>query len=125
MIYFQYFEDHPHLDDDQIRRLDSTLKKVTAFMKRVKTIGSTVTPESLLPELAKLNLSKFVDEITSVVCDAKVRVEELPPLVEFCVKAASMYAPFSENLVAELKKRVPTRRSDQITNASKLRVDLK
>jgi regulator of nonsense transcripts 2 len=94
-------------------------------MKRVKTIGSTVTPESLLPELTKLNLSKFVDEIASSVCDAKLKVEDLSSLVEFCVKASSIYATFSENLVIELKKRVPTKKSDEITNASKLRVDLK
>lgn len=94
-------------------------------MKKVKTIGSTVTPESLIPELTKLNLSKFVDEIASIVCDAKVKIKELPALVEFCVKAASIYAPFSENLVVELKKRLPTRKSDEIKNASKLRVDLK
>jgi regulator of nonsense transcripts 2 len=94
-------------------------------MKRVKNIGSTETPKSLLPELAKLNLSKFIDEIASSVCDAKIKIEELPPLVEFCVKAASIYSTFAENLVAELKKRVPTRRSDEIKNASKLRVDLK
>ncbi|KAI6216020.1 hypothetical protein M3Y94_00454100 [Aphelenchoides besseyi] len=94
-------------------------------MKRVKNIGTTVTPESLLPELAKLNLSKFVDEIASSVCDAKIKVEELPSLVEFCVKAGSMYATFAENLIIELRKRVPTKRSDKIANASKLRVDLK
>ncbi|KAI6202163.1 hypothetical protein M3Y96_00919300 [Aphelenchoides besseyi] len=94
-------------------------------MKRVKNIGTTVTPESLLPELAKLNLSKFVDEIASSVCDAKIKVEELPSLVEFCVKAGCMYATFAENLTIELRKRVPTKRSDKIANASKLRVDLK
>jgi regulator of nonsense transcripts 2 len=94
-------------------------------MKRVKNIGSTVSPESLLPELEKLNLSKFVDEIASVVCDAKVKIDELSPLVEFCVKAASIYAPFAENLVSEFKKKVPIRRSDEIKNASKLRVDLR
>ncbi|KAI6233893.1 hypothetical protein M3Y99_00858900 [Aphelenchoides fujianensis] len=123
--WIQYARDHPHYDEDRIRALDSTLKKVTAFMKRVKNIGSTVTPESLLPELAKLNLSKFVDEIASSVCDAKLKVEELPSLVEFCVKAASVYGSFSENLIGELRKRVPTKRADKITNASKLRVDLK
>ncbi|KAI6202098.1 hypothetical protein M3Y96_00912200 [Aphelenchoides besseyi] len=72
-----YSNAHSHYDEDAIRRLDSTLKKVTAFMKRVKNIGTTVTPESLLPELAKLNLSKFVDKIASSVCDAKIKVEDL------------------------------------------------
>ncbi|KAI6202145.1 Nonsense-mediated mRNA decay protein 2 [Aphelenchoides besseyi] len=123
--WIEYSNAHSHYDEDAIRRLDSTLKKVTAFMKRVKNIGTTVTPESLLPELAKLNLSKFVDEIASSVCDAKIKVEELPSLVEFCVKAGCMYATFAENLTIELRKRVPTKRSDKIANASKLRVDLK
>ncbi|KAI6202081.1 hypothetical protein M3Y96_00910400 [Aphelenchoides besseyi] len=72
-----YSNAHSHYNEDGIRRLDWTLKKVTAFMKRVKNIGTTVTPESLLSELAKLNLSKFVDEIASSVCDAKIKVEDL------------------------------------------------
>lgn len=113
------------MDDAQIRRLDSTLKKVEAFKNRVKAIGSTETPESLLPGLEKLNLSRHIDEIASIICNAKVKIEELPPLVEFCAKISSIYAPFSEDLIAELKKQMPTRRSDEIKNASKLRVDLK
>lgn len=94
-------------------------------MKRVKNIGTTVSLESLLPDLAKLNLEKFIDEIASSVCDAKIKIEELPSLIEFCVKASSIYQSFAEYALAELKKRMPTKRSDKLTNASKLRVDLK
>uniref|UniRef100_A0A915DDT2 MIF4G domain-containing protein n=1 Tax=Ditylenchus dipsaci TaxID=166011 RepID=A0A915DDT2_9BILA len=90
-----------HLDEAGFRALDSTLKKVTAFMKKLKNIGTIVSPASLLPELEKLNVSNV------------------------CVKVASMYSAFPGILTAELKKQMPYKKNDAISNPSKLRVDLK
>ncbi|KAI1725024.1 hypothetical protein Ddc_06303 [Ditylenchus destructor] len=106
------------LDEAGFRALDSTLKKLTAFMKKLKNIGSTTTPSSLLPELEKLNVSKFLDEIAANICEAKVKISDLPSLIEFCCYS-------SEILTAELKKHIPFRKADTITNPSKLRVDLR
>ncbi|CAD5218291.1 unnamed protein product [Bursaphelenchus okinawaensis] len=121
----KFLSDNPSLDEDQIRRLDSTLKKVTAFMKKVKLIGATVTPDSLIPDLSKLNLSKFIDEIAQCVVEAKMKIEELGPLIQFCVAAAQIYSQFPHHLVTELKKHMPTKKSESLKNPAKLRVDLK
>lgn len=94
-------------------------------MKRVKNIGTTVTPESLIPDLSKLNLSKFVDEIAQCVVEAKMKVEELDSLIKFCVSASQIYSQFSVDLVTEVRKQMPTKRADSIKNPSKLRVDVK
>ncbi|CAK5108975.1 unnamed protein product [Meloidogyne enterolobii] len=47
-------ESHP-FDDQRLRSLDATLKKVTAFTKKLKNVSST-TISQLLPDLEKLNL---------------------------------------------------------------------
>lgn len=94
-------------------------------MKKLKTIGSVVTPSALIPELEKLNVSKFLDEIASNICDAKLKISDLSSLIEFCVKVSSLYQSFAGILTSELKKRIPFKKTDTITNPSKLRVDLR
>jgi len=114
-----------HLNEEALKALDSTLKKLTAFMKKCKGIGTTSSSSSLLPELEKLNVSKFLDEIATNICEAKIKISDVPSLVEFCVKLASLYEAFSPILLSELKKNLPVKKTDTIGNASKLRVDIK
>lgn len=94
-------------------------------MKKLKNIGPSQPPAALLPEMEKLNLSKYLDEIAMSVCEAKIKISETISLVELCAKVSSIYANFPELLVAEFKKIVPFKKSDKIANPSKLRVDLK
>lgn len=125
LFILKYLSNAKHLDEAGVRALDSTLKKVTAFMKKLKNIGIAVQPATLIPELEKLNVSKFLDEIAMNICDAKIKVSDLPSLIDFCVKVTSLYQPFAGILTTELKKSIPFRKSDSIINPSKLRVDLK
>ncbi|CAK5108966.1 unnamed protein product [Meloidogyne enterolobii] len=48
-------EESQPFDDQRLRSLDATLKKVTAFTKKLKNVSST-TISQLLPDLEKLNL---------------------------------------------------------------------
>jgi regulator of nonsense transcripts 2 len=121
----ELMEKTERLDETRIRALDSTLKKVTAFMKKLKNIGTTVTPSSLLPELERLNVSKFLDEIASSICEVKIKIADLASLVEFCVRVGSLYAAFPDVLAAEMKKHMPHKKTDKVENPSKLRVDLR
>uniref|UniRef100_A0A914ELM9 Uncharacterized protein n=1 Tax=Acrobeloides nanus TaxID=290746 RepID=A0A914ELM9_9BILA len=118
-------ENTDRLDEAKLRSLDSTLKKVTAFMKKLKQIGSAQSIISLLPEMEKLNLSKYLDEIATSVCEAKIKIAETNAVVDLCVKVSSTYVNFPELLLSEFKKHVPSKKADKISNASKLRVDLK
>lgn len=52
-------------NEKELRSLDSTLKKTTSFMKKVKLLSAATVPQ-LIEELSKLNLSKFVEEMASV-----------------------------------------------------------
>jgi hypothetical protein len=97
---------------------------VTAFTKKLKTIGSASATQ-FMPELDRLNLSKYLDEIAANICEAKLKTSDLEPLVQFCVRLAGLYADFPSQLVQEMRKQMPTKKGDRVTNASKLRVDLR
>ncbi|VDN16986.1 unnamed protein product [Gongylonema pulchrum] len=95
-------EDSVPLSEDQLRRLDSTLKRTTAFMKKLKNIGSGHT-----------------------IADAKIKYNDVKEVVSICVKLKCYYAEFSSLLLLELRKLMPVKRSDKIQNPSKLRVDIR
>ncbi|KAL3089958.1 hypothetical protein niasHS_006410 [Heterodera schachtii] len=111
-------------DESRLRSMDSSLKKVTAFTKKLKSI-SAQSAHQLLPELDKLNLSKYLDEIATNICEAKLKTSDLESVVAFCAKLASLYREFPSQLVLQFRKQMPTKKTDRIENPSKLRVDLR
>lgn len=113
------------LDESKLSKLDSSLKKLTAFMKKTKTISSTNTAIQLLPELDKLNLLKFLDEIALNICDTKVKQSEIMDLVTFVLQMSCRYEQFPELLLIELKKNIPHRKSDKIESPNKVKTDLR
>ena len=113
-----------YLDDQRLRLMDSTLKKVTAFTKKLKNIGS-ISASQFIPDLDRYNLSKYLDEIAVNICEAKIKTSDLESLIEFCVKMASLYKDFPNHLIQAFRKQMPTKKGDKIENPSKLRVDLR
>ncbi|CAK5108141.1 unnamed protein product [Meloidogyne enterolobii] len=120
----KFLEESQPFDDQRLRSLDATLKKVTAFTKKLKNVSST-TISQLLPDLEKLNLSKYLDEIAFNICEAKIKIADLASLVDFIVKISSLYNQFSTHLLNEFKKQMPSKKTDKVENPSKLRVDLR
>lgn len=59
------------------------------------------------------------------IAEAKIKVSDVQAVVTICVQLSSLYAEFPSLLLAELKKVLPTKRSDKIANPSKLRLDLR
>lgn len=112
------------LSETALRKLDSALKRTTAFMKKLKNIGAA-QQTAILADLEKINLSKFVEEIATSVAEAKIKVSDLPAVVTICVRLCCLYAEFSPLLLSEFKRVLPTKRSDKIANPSKLRVDIR
>ncbi|CAJ0572127.1 unnamed protein product, partial [Mesorhabditis spiculigera] len=112
------------LDEDELRRFDSALKKTTAFMRKLKTVGAGAGA-ALIDEMSKLNLSKFVDEIAAALGELRLKLSDVAFIVEFCVAVSSRYASFSELLLATFRKNLPLKKSDKVTNPSKLRIDLR
>ena len=113
------------LEGAKLSKLDSSLKKLTAFMRKTKSISSKEPATQLIPELGKLNVLKFLDEIATNVCEAKIKTSDVNDLVTFVVQVCSLYPQFSEMLLNELRKQLPTKKSEKIENATKLKTDLK
>lgn len=59
-------------DSGFLRTLDSSIKRNTATIKKLKQINEEQR-EGLMDELRSVNLSKFVSEAVTAICDAKLR----------------------------------------------------
>ncbi|EGT38568.1 hypothetical protein CAEBREN_03289 [Caenorhabditis brenneri] len=110
-------------NEKELRSLDSTLKKTTSFMKKVKLLSAASVP-GLIEELSKLNLSKFVEEMASGIIETKLKLSDIPKVTELCLAISAKYSNFSEQMAGEFKKVLPVKKSDKIANVAKLRVDI-
>lgn len=110
-------------NEKELRSLDSTLKKTTSFMKKVKLLSAATVPQ-LIEELSKLNLSKFVEEMASGIIETKLKLSDIPKVTELCLAISAKYSNFSEQMAGEFKKVLPVKKSDKIANVAKLRVDI-
>jgi regulator of nonsense transcripts 2 len=82
--------------------LDSTLKKTSTFISKVKRFAETPR-DQLLNEVVKLNLSKFVEEIATSLAEAKLaRVSDINTAVKFASVMHQRYPEFSKILETEL-----------------------
>uniref|UniRef100_A0A915KL95 MIF4G domain-containing protein n=1 Tax=Romanomermis culicivorax TaxID=13658 RepID=A0A915KL95_ROMCU len=112
-------------DESMLRKLDSNLKKNTAFVKKVKLFTDS-QKVAILKEFQSLNLSKYVGELASSISEAKLKISDVPAIVELCSLIHQRYADFANNLLESYFKKVfPKRKDDVITNLSKFRVDIR
>lgn len=68
-------------DSGFLRTLDSSIKRNTAVIKKLKQINEEQR-EGLLDELRSVNLSKFVSEAVTSICDAKLRSSDIQAAVQ-------------------------------------------
>lgn len=85
------------------RTLDSSIKRNTAVIKKLKQINEEQR-ESLMDELRGVNLSKFVSEAVTAICDAKLRSSDIQAAVQICSLLHQRYKDFSPSLVQGLLK---------------------
>lgn len=105
-------------------KLDSNLKKNTAFVKKLKqfTAGQL---DALLKDCTALNLTKYISEISSALSEAKIKLTDVSAAVTFCSHLHQIYADFAGTFFENWQKILSMKPSDKVQNASKLRVDLK
>ena len=82
-------------DPSFLRTLDSSIKRNTAVIKKLKQI-SEEQRESLMDELRSVNLSKFVTEAVTAICDAKLKTSDLQAAVQ--VLLTKLLVQFHGNL---------------------------
>lgn len=68
-------------DTGFLRTLDSSIKRNTAVIKKLKQINEEQR-EGLMEELRGVNLSKFVSEAVTAICDAKLRSTDIQAAVQ-------------------------------------------
>ncbi|KAL6494416.1 Regulator of nonsense transcripts upf2 [Orobanche gracilis] len=86
-----------------LRTLDSSIKRNTAVIKKLKQINEEQR-EGLMDELRNVNLSKFVSEAVTAICDAKLKASDILPAVQICSLLHQRYTDFSPSLSQGLLK---------------------
>ncbi|XP_024530355.1 regulator of nonsense transcripts UPF2 [Selaginella moellendorffii] len=90
-------------DASFLRTLDSSIKRNTAVIKKLKQINEEQR-DGLLEELKSVNLSKFVTEAVTSICDAKLKSSDINAAVQVCSLLHQRYKDFAPNLVQGLLK---------------------
>uniref|UniRef100_A0A6N2LBX2 MIF4G domain-containing protein n=1 Tax=Salix viminalis TaxID=40686 RepID=A0A6N2LBX2_SALVM len=90
-------------DSGCLRTLDSSIKRNTAVIKKLKQINEEQR-EGLMEDLRNVNLSKFVSEAVTSICDAKLRTSDIQVAVQICSLLHQRYKDFSPSLVQGLLK---------------------
>ena len=65
--------------------MDSSLKKNTAFVRKIKNF-TEAQKEAILKEMTALNLTKYIGEVASGIVEAKLKMNDLPGIIEICSK---------------------------------------
>jgi regulator of nonsense transcripts 2 len=116
--------DIARLDDNQLKRLDSSIKKVTSFIKRLRLLTEQQR-DSLLKEVSQLNLSKYLSEIVSALLEAKLKMNDVSCALHICSQLHRNYADFAVLFMEQWQKTLSLKRGDKVANPSKMRVDLR
>ncbi|XP_036376152.1 regulator of nonsense transcripts 2-like isoform X1 [Megalops cyprinoides] len=105
-------------------RLDSSLKKNTAFVRRLRTLTEQQR-EALSADFAALNLSKYIAEAVAAVVEAKLKISDVGCAVQLCSLFHRRYADFAPLLLQAWRRHFEARKEERAPNVSKLRTDLR
>jgi regulator of nonsense transcripts 2 len=90
-------------DSAYLRTLDSSIKRNTAVIKKLKQINEEQR-EGLMDDLRGVNLSKFVSEAVTAICEAKLKSSDIQAAVQICSLLHQRYKEFSASLTQGLLK---------------------
>lgn len=90
-------------DDAALSRLDSSIKKNAAFIKRLRQAGED-SRRALLDDINRLNLSKYVSEAVAAVAESGPRPADMPAVVEVASALHQRYAEFGAAMGPALAK---------------------
>lgn len=113
-----------YAENSKCLKLDSSLKRNTAFVRRVKTFTESQL-QQLLKEMCTLNVEKYISEIASALIEAKLKLSDIPAVITLCSSIHESYPEFSKILFESWQKVLTIKKDEKIANPSKLRVDLR
>lgn len=110
--------------DTYFSKLDSSLKKNTTFVKKLKNFCSAQL-DTVLKDMANLNLTKYISEVATALVEAKLKMTDVGPAVKVCSCLHQNYTEFGAHFFENWQRILSFKVGDKITNPSKLRVDLR
>ncbi|XP_033096855.1 regulator of nonsense transcripts 2-like isoform X2 [Anneissia japonica] len=117
-------------DEDSFHKLDSSLKKNTAFIKKLKMMGDH-NRDSLVNDLKSLNLTKYIGEVASGIYEAKLKMSDVPLAISISSILHQRFADFAPQLLQNFQKNIPQtpkkeeKDSQPIVFDSKVRVEIR
>ncbi|BDA48017.1 Regulator of nonsense transcripts 2 [Coccomyxa sp. Obi] len=89
------------LMDSDLRKLDASVKRNTALIKKLRSV-SEESRAALLDDISRTNQSKYVSEAVAAISEASVKTKDIAAAVEVISLLHQRYAEFSGELVAKL-----------------------
>uniref|UniRef100_UPI00358E2643 regulator of nonsense transcripts 2 isoform X2 n=1 Tax=Myxine glutinosa TaxID=7769 RepID=UPI00358E2643 len=111
-------------EEGSFSRLDSSLKKNTAFVRKLRTLTEQQR-DALATDFNVLNLSKYITEAVSALVEARLKTSDVACAVHLCSLFHRRYAEFAGLLLAAWRKHLEQRREEKAHNVAKLRTDLR
>lgn len=105
-------------------KLDSNLKKNTAFVKKLKQFTASQL-DALLKDMQTLNLTKYISEISASLIESKLKMTDIPAALTLCSRLHQLYAEFAGTFFENWQKVLALKPNEKCSNPSKLRVDLR
>ena len=72
------------LEEDALHRLDSSLKKNTAFVRKIRQSFNADSAAGLTKDAKSLNLTKYMGEVTNAIVEVKLKTNDVKGMVELC-----------------------------------------
>ncbi|CAN8061286.1 unnamed protein product [Agarophyton chilense] len=89
--------------DSELRQLDSSLKKCTGFLRKIRFSGITGDSVSTLcNEAQTLNLSRYISEVVAAITESKLRSSDIEHVIMLCGEMHRRYEDFTTQLVLSL-----------------------
>lgn len=111
-------------DESEISKRDSSLKKNTAFIRKLKNFPPPQL-DQLLKDMNSLNLTKYLSEVVSALTEVKLKMTEIDAMISLCTQLNTTYADFSKIFFEQWQKLLNIKKDEKIANMSKFRVDLR
>lgn len=110
--------------EEYFTKLDSSLKKNTTFVKKLKQFTSAQL-DVLVKDANSLNLNKYISEICQALVEAKLKLTDVASIITLCSKLHQTYADFNVQFFEAWQRNFATRPGEKLSNSSKCRVDLR
>lgn len=94
-------------------RLDSSIKKNTAFVRKLKNF-TEAQKESILKDIQALNLTKYISEVANAIVEAKLKMTDIASVIQVCVILHEKYADFAPQLLEAWQKVLSLKKDEKV-----------